>query len=112
MGKKTLYHPISLNVIRGALEYCGITPGRITQTSVNSSDLRATYRLNLDRLPPELWARPLDYVSDAVQSCFAADITINKVKKIFDRCDGREKYQVTLTAAAQAPFRETEEAMS
>jgi hypothetical protein len=79
MGKKTLYHPVSVNVIRGQLEFHGITPGRLHQTWASFEKARATYRLQLDEMPKELWGKGVDAIADYVQGCFSSDVTVHRV---------------------------------
>lgn len=47
MGKKTLYHPVSLYVIRGAFDQHGYVLGRIKQTFCSVERGTASYRIEI-----------------------------------------------------------------
>lgn len=74
MGKKSLYHPISLMTIRGAAAQNGFELGRITQTRFDQDKRSAHYRAVV-----ESWPRGWDKKSQAIQkawfnNCFSMDI--------------------------------------
>jgi hypothetical protein len=76
MGKKTLYHPVSLHVIRGSAEYCGFRFGKITQGYVFPDDARATYHAEIVELPPEASALPMWRQLALLTECFMDDIIV------------------------------------
>lgn len=74
MGKTTLFHPVSLHVIRGAAEYCGWKFGKIVQTSNNPTDGWARYTAQIEITPARVEnASPMERLND-LRDCFAADI--------------------------------------
>lgn len=76
MGKKTLYHPVSLHVLRGAVEYCGFKFGRLQQINSDPTGLTATYRAVIEKAPKHCEGKSLEYVHFALQECFNADIKV------------------------------------
>jgi len=74
MGKKTLYHPVSLHVIRGAAEYCGWQFGKITQVNSEPDRGRARYRAEIVKIPPESANQSEMIQLNDLDNCFAADI--------------------------------------
>lgn len=79
MGKTTLYHPVSLNVLRGALEYGGFTVGKFRQHNADREGMYASYEVeikswpaNLDQISPELLKTHLN-------NCFASDVDFQSV---------------------------------
>jgi len=79
MGKKTLYHPVSLHVLRGALEYCDIKIGRLVQTSASLEFNSATYRATITEMPGSVDYRTSRNIANALQECFAQDVTVLSV---------------------------------
>lgn len=74
MGKATLYHPVSLHVIRGAAEYCGWKFGKIKQTSYDPDEQWARYAAVIQIIPERLKnATPVVRLND-LRDCFARDI--------------------------------------
>lgn len=79
MGKTTLFHPVSLNVIRGAAEYGGFRLGKITQMGFDPQTGTARYRTELVHIPSSLRDASNKSLADAFQSLFAADLTVTEV---------------------------------
>lgn len=74
MGKTTLYHPVPLSVIRGAVEYCGWKFGRIVQTSSEPTEGWARYTAQITVIPSRVeGTSPMVMLND-LRDCFAADI--------------------------------------
>lgn len=76
MGKKTLYHPVSVNVLRGALEYCGIVPGRLRQLDSDQVAATARYELRIEKLAPGMVGMTTKQCAHAIQGCFASDVEV------------------------------------
>ena len=81
MGKTTLYHPLSLHVIRGAAEYCGWKFKHIKQTSSDIDEGWARYTAQIEIMPKEVWRTSLDTMQQNLQSCFLDDIRIYYLRK-------------------------------
>jgi len=92
MGKQTRFHPVSLNVIRGAAEYCGFRLGRIQQLSFDPKTETARYRVALLDMPGELRGISLGEMQISIEGCFSVDVDITRVW--FDRAG---KYIVGFT---------------
>ncbi len=90
MGKQTLFHPVSLYVIRGSLEACGWKIGRLTQTKLSTDRSVARYVGIIENAPRGMAPDP-DLMVQDMQDCFAADITVKWVK-----LDSRGRVAVTL----------------
>jgi len=74
MGKTTLYHPVSLHVIRGAAEYCGWQFGKIVQLDSDPKRKTARYRAEIAKIAPEVESSPSMVMLNDLDNCFAADI--------------------------------------
>jgi len=79
MGKTTLYHPVSLHVIRGAAEYCGWKFGKIEQEFSDGERLRAQYKAIIERSPLDLKDVPYKSIVKQLQHCFMDDIKVTHV---------------------------------
>jgi hypothetical protein len=95
MGKTTLYHPISLLVIRGALDQCGVKCGRIHQTAHNKSRLSSWYDIEIVSTPESLDSLPFKQWAKAFQDCFAADITVIDLTAKLDAT--KHAFRITLS---------------
>jgi len=74
MGKTTLYHPVSLHVIRGAAEYCGWKFGKIKQVGAEKGEGWARYTAEIETVPKRLANDgPMAMLND-LRDCFAVDI--------------------------------------
>lgn len=77
MGKKTLYHPVSLHVIRGAAEYCGFRFGAIKQKWNSLQNQEAEYTAEIVKMPDDMAKTgTLLGIHHALQSCFMDDIRV------------------------------------
>jgi len=77
MGKKTLCHPVSLHVVRGAAEYCGFRIGRLKQISSDPVGFSAKYSAEIVDMPVDCKDRGLRYILGRLNECFANDIHVN-----------------------------------
>jgi len=84
MGKKTLYNPVSLHVLRGALEYCGIKLGRLVQIGGSPSLETATYRATIVQIPQAMRSFLPSQLANELQECFARDVQILSVRSEYD----------------------------
>ena len=106
MGKKTLYHPVSVNVLRGALEFCGIVPGRLVQLSSNFERAEACYRFEIVKLPKNLWGHNAAQLTEAVNGCFAADVQVESISINYSRIVKRSVTWIWIRCHAALPFEE------
>jgi len=81
MGKKTLYHPVSLHVIRGAAEYCGFRFERVHQLNSFPENQSARYNVTIVEFPAGWDRQPLDLMQDQLQACFMDDIRVHWLRK-------------------------------
>jgi len=80
MGKKTLYHPVSLHVIRGAAEYCGFQFGTIKQKWNDPEKRTARYDVEIKKMPDDLMKTgTLLGIHHDLQNCFMDDIRVHWV---------------------------------
>jgi len=85
MGKITLYHPISLTVIRGAALYCNWKIGRIKQTASDPESTFASYSCEIVSMPDGMEDMPNKVIKRQLQHCFLDDI---EVKRIYQSVTG------------------------
>jgi len=80
MGKTTLYHPVSLHVIRGAAEYCGFQFGTIKQKWSDREKQTARYDVEIVKMPGDLMETgTLLGIHHDLQNCFMDDIRVHWV---------------------------------
>ncbi len=79
MGATTLYHPVALNVIRGAAEYCGWKFSKIMQTSADREMGFASYILTITRMPGGMDELPNRLIVKQLSHCFMYDIIVKRV---------------------------------
>jgi len=79
MGKTTLYHPVSLHVIRGAAEFCGFQFGKLKQLWSDQEALTARYEATIQRIPPHVDQKYTMFIQEALQNCFMDDIRVHWV---------------------------------
>jgi len=98
MGKKTLYHPISLHVIRGAAEYCGWKFGKLSQIAGDIETGHALYLAEITVMPrgASLW--PIATIRKQLQHCFMDDIVVVAVSHTL-----RGKWIAKLSVSLQEP---------
>jgi len=77
MGKTTLYHPISLHVIRGAAEYCGFQFEKVHQLNSFPENHTALYNVTIVKFPKGWNKQPLDIMQSMLQDCFMDDIRVH-----------------------------------
>jgi len=75
MGKYTLFHPVSLNILRGAAEWHGFKLTRINQTILKADRSGARYRVELE-VPTILLKDSVSSIKDCLQSCFMSDVSV------------------------------------
>ena len=78
MGKATLYHPVSLHVIRGSAEYCGFRFGKLRQTDTKPEEKRAWYVAEVVDFPGGLnpAKASVQTLKGALRKCFNDDIAV------------------------------------
>ena|SRR5256885_1141326 len=76
MGKTTLYHPISLTVLRGSMIHNGFIPGRLVQIIANHEKNLAIYKLELKQLPADLYEVSPARVAACLQESFMDDVKV------------------------------------
>jgi len=79
MGKTLRYHPVSLNVIRGAVEYVGFRVGKLRQTQANVEDKSAAYVTEVEELPEDLRAGSIWDIAARLNACFASDVIVSAI---------------------------------
>jgi len=88
MGKTTLYHPVSLHVIRGSLDYGGFQLGRIRQIFASPETGEAVYAAEVVVCPKGFTAKTPQQQIKLLNSYFASDI---RVVNIATRYSGKRK---------------------
>jgi len=81
MGKTTLYHPISLHVIRGAAEFCGFRFEKVHQLAGFSEKQSARYNVTIAEYPKGWDTQSLDLMQKDLQACFMDDIRVHWLRK-------------------------------
>lgn len=81
MGKVTLYHPISLHVIRGAAEYCGFKFSHIKQLYSEPDRQRARYNAQIVGFPSGWTNQPLPMMQNDLRRCFMDDIEVHWLRQ-------------------------------
>lgn len=76
MGKTTLYHPVSLHVLRGAAQYCGWNISRITQLDADRGSGSASYLCRINRVPSGLADYGPAVILKQFQHCYAQDVKV------------------------------------
>lgn len=76
MGKTTLYHPVSLNVLRGALEYGGFVAGKFRQHNSNRGLGYASYQVEIKSWPERLNQISPELLKVHLNNCFASDVDV------------------------------------
>jgi len=80
MGATTLYHPVSLMVIRAVAIHCGWRFGRIVQTSSDPANNRANYTVEITHGPGKHLGKPADEILKIIQACFVEDVRCHWVR--------------------------------
>jgi len=81
MGKTTLYHPVSLHVIRGAAEYCGFKFDKIHQLNGYPELKTARYNITVVGFPQGWDKQPLDIMQSMLQECFMDDMRVHWLRR-------------------------------
>jgi len=81
MGKTTLWHPVSLHVIRGAAEYCGFKFEKVHQLNAFPEEGKARYNVTIVAWPKGWNMAPLDLMQSALQNCFMDDIRVHWLRR-------------------------------
>jgi len=81
MGKKTLYHPVSLHVIRGAAEYCGFRFEKVHLLNSFPENQSARYNVKIVEFPAGWDRQPLDLMQNQLQACFMDGIRVHWLRK-------------------------------
>jgi hypothetical protein len=78
MGKTTLYHPISLHVIRGAAEFCGFKFGKLKQLDSHEPGRHAWYSAEIESFPGGMDPDKASHkaIIGALRKCFMDDIRV------------------------------------
>ncbi len=79
MPTTSLFHPISLYVIRGSLIHCGWTPGRISQLACNMTNGTARYRVAITKVPKQEKDASPSRMKTLLNNCFMEDIEVTEV---------------------------------
>lgn len=77
MGKTTLFHPVSLHVIRGAAEYCGWKFKHVHQTMAEPDRNRARYSAEIEKMPKRVFGQTPMFMQNELQNCFLDDIRVH-----------------------------------
>jgi len=77
MGKIRLYHPVSVNVIRAALELNGWKIGKLNQQHFDLELCKASYHTTILKGPWDLNELGMNVILGALRSCFAEDIDVS-----------------------------------
>jgi len=83
MGQQTLYHPVSLNVIRGAAEYAGFKLREIRQIASDQEFKRATYNARIVEMPLECFQVSEAEIEKRLQACFMDDVRVSWVHRTY-----------------------------
>lgn len=81
MGKTTLWHPIPLHVIRGAVEYCGFKFEKVDQLNVFPERGSARYNVTIVEWPGTWNELPIDVMQTMLQDCFMDDIRVHWLRR-------------------------------
>lgn len=82
MGKTTLYHPVSLHVIRGAAQWMGWEFGKIEQLSAEPEMTRAVYRAEITAFPVDPDETTLNELTRLLKQAFMRDILPISIRKL------------------------------
>jgi len=79
MGKQTLYHPVPLSVIRGAVEYCSFKFGRIEQKKSAEQSGYAIYQAQVVKFAPGAENISVRQLHRVLQNCFNEEVVVLNV---------------------------------
>jgi hypothetical protein len=106
MGATTLYHPVSLYVIRGAFAFCGVKVGKIQQIVADHEASTASYRVTITEIPQRFFGNGPKGMCEALQSCFAGDVEILSCVWSDSQRDGKQTITAILDTSLGAGGRE------
>lgn len=79
MGKTTLYHPISLNVLRGSAEQGGWRFGKMRQVKNDPFTQEAYYMIEITKIPSDLKDKSDIWLRSVLETCYMQDVQIENV---------------------------------
>lgn len=79
MGKQTLFHPVSLAIIRGAAEYGGFKLGKLRQQSYDLDANVAYYQTTVLSLPEDCKANPIE-IRGRLNDLYSRDVLFTIVR--------------------------------
>jgi len=79
MGKRTLFHPVGLHIIRGAAEHCGYLFGRLKQTGISHDLKHAVYVTEIVEMNAEDRDNGLSEIQFDLDACFAEDVNVTLI---------------------------------
>lgn len=79
MGKTTLFHPVSLQTIRGAAIQCGFVLSEIRQIAYSTEENEAFYRAIIVIAPVDFYDLSQENQKSMLQECFLDDIAVSWV---------------------------------
>lgn len=99
MPKRTLYHPVSIYVIRGSFEDGGFNVGRLRQV-YGSKDLgKAGYIAELKSCPKSFLSLSPRVQINTINNCFASDIEVTSITTSYERNSGRRRISLMIRTA-------------
>jgi hypothetical protein len=78
MGKQTLFHPVSLNIIRGAAEYGNFKLGKLRQKQMDKDGNVAFYQTSVLSLPDDCKANPNE-IRGRLNDLYSRDVLFTHV---------------------------------
>jgi len=79
MGKQTRFHPVSLNVIRGAAEFAGFKLGKLRQVESSVKYNSAHYKAQVIGTPQDCQKKELLEIQNKLNSAFSDDVWVSNV---------------------------------
>lgn len=79
MGKQTRFHPVSLNIIRGAAEFAGFKLGKLRQNAPADDSNPAKYTVQLLDFPYDCQKQELLTIKDKLNGAFSLDVVVDDV---------------------------------
>ncbi len=79
MGKTLLYHPVSLQIIRGSARQEGFLYGRITQQLADIQGGYAEYVAELIGMPEFAYPVTLPKLQELLNECYSADVQVTNI---------------------------------
>lgn len=92
MGKTTLYHPVSLPAIRGALSYKGFRVAKIKQHAMDLSRGAALYSAEITDFPQGMPSKDPEIIRAYFDSALPLECTCSSIRYIHG------KYIATITS--------------